>query len=491
MTSLQDPRKAKKKGESSTILPLLEFTLTQLWERQQDGVLTHEAYRRLGGITGGLRQWSNTAYYRFEERLRPLVRRIFTSLVYLGDEEQHIADSRRRRTVSTLAQNEADRKELSETLLQLVTDRLLVSSYDQEHHQELIEIIHDALLWEWTLLKQWIADDRTFLRWYQQLERQAQAWSETRDTDKLLRGTDLTQALDYLRQRHDELHQLEREFILASQNRRRFERQRRTLIITGGSAVLGLALLGGPTTLTIENFLNNTVFEKQNLLHAVEALQPGVMISDYKKLFGEPKLVNVNAPSSSSLNRLPAKEYVFVKSYFYLDAVTDMNDMVKYFALTLRDKTFNPTFQSPDYPLNEGSFHFTLGKSPFQAIPTNPLSLSGCLGVHDVYYHEIHYLGRPGNYEQFGFGLNEAGYIANIQEDFIPFLEKIQLCYPPSPPWSQRPTYTQQDWVNLQPMRTKTIFNTYAISAPGVSFNDYNASIDLGVIYDQVRPLSP
>lgn len=38
------------------ILPLLKFALTQLWERQRDGVLTHEVYRAIGGVTEGLVQ---------------------------------------------------------------------------------------------------------------------------------------------------------------------------------------------------------------------------------------------------------------------------------------------------------------------------------------------------------------------------------------------------------------------------------------------------
>ncbi|WSK74263.1 hypothetical protein OG295_39380 (plasmid) [Streptomyces sp. NBC_01276] len=33
-----------------TVLPLLELTLDQLWRRRKDGFLTHEAYRRIGGV---------------------------------------------------------------------------------------------------------------------------------------------------------------------------------------------------------------------------------------------------------------------------------------------------------------------------------------------------------------------------------------------------------------------------------------------------------
>ena len=33
----------------STVLPLLEFALTKLWERRREGFLTHDAYSAIGG----------------------------------------------------------------------------------------------------------------------------------------------------------------------------------------------------------------------------------------------------------------------------------------------------------------------------------------------------------------------------------------------------------------------------------------------------------
>ncbi len=39
-------------GEAAGRLPLLEFALTQLWERQEGGRLTHAAYEAIGGVEG-------------------------------------------------------------------------------------------------------------------------------------------------------------------------------------------------------------------------------------------------------------------------------------------------------------------------------------------------------------------------------------------------------------------------------------------------------
>ncbi|MFL5698717.1 MAG: trypsin-like peptidase domain-containing protein, partial [Ktedonobacteraceae bacterium] len=254
---LSTSAKGRSKDESSTILPLLEFTLTQLWEEHQDDILTHEAYRRIGGVTGGLRQWANDAYYTFEERLRPLVRRIFTDLVHLGDEEQHIPDSRRRRTLSTLMQSDTERTDITQIVQRLVADRLLVTSQDQESQQERVELIHDALLWEWGLLKQWVKEDRRFLLWRQELGRRMDAWVETntadpaqRDPYKLFGGADLTEAIEWLDTRTSDLREDERAFIQASRERQVQEEQqkrrytRRTVLV----ALAGLGLAVGAAT---------------------------------------------------------------------------------------------------------------------------------------------------------------------------------------------------------------------------------------------------
>ncbi len=238
---LETPTKARKKVGSGTMLPLLEFALTQLWDRRQDGMLTRDAYRRIGGITGGLSQWAEEAYGRFEERLRPLVGRVFTGLVHLGDEKQHIADGRRRRALSTLIHSDAEKADVSQIVERLVAERLLVASKDQESDQEVVEIIHDALLWEWARLKQWLEDDRQFLNWLQELERRTMAWERTnpahparRKKEKLLQGSDLIQARAWQSKRQKDLNQEELAFIQASMH---LHTRRITLRIIGGAAV--------------------------------------------------------------------------------------------------------------------------------------------------------------------------------------------------------------------------------------------------------------
>ncbi|HEU4389112.1 MAG TPA: trypsin-like peptidase domain-containing protein, partial [Blastocatellia bacterium] len=199
----------------STILPLLEFTLTQLWERREDGVLGHAAYHNMGGVAGSLSQWADRAYYQLDEQLRPVARRVFTDLVHLGDDQQ--PDGRRPRSKESLGRPGDDAGAVEGVIQHLITARLLASGRDQQTGEDTVELIHDAMLREWGLLATWIRDSRRFLAWRQEIERRSAKWIELdREAGSLLRGRDLSRAISWLTEREGDLGEAEREYIRQS-----------------------------------------------------------------------------------------------------------------------------------------------------------------------------------------------------------------------------------------------------------------------------------
>ena len=257
---LEDAMESAPEGEGragrSTILPLLEFALTQLWERRQDGVLTHEVYGAIGGVTGGLAQWADRAYYGLEEKQQRLAMRVLTDLVHLGDESQGLPDSRRRRPLDALFRDEREREAVHRVVRRLADARLLVTRRDLQSGQETVELIHDALLREWGLFQGWLRDDRRFLAWRQGMEGRVRAWVESgpdapaqRDEGRLLRGRDLAEAERWLAERGYDLSQDERACIRESMSLREREqaarRRRRRQVILGlvTGLVVTLALL--------------------------------------------------------------------------------------------------------------------------------------------------------------------------------------------------------------------------------------------------------
>jgi KaiC/GvpD/RAD55 family RecA-like ATPase len=133
---VREAMEATPQGAPGTILPLLEFALTGLWERREEGYLTHAAYQAIGGVTGGLTQWADGVLFRLDGEQRRLARRVLTDLVHLGDESRNIPDSRRRRTLDDLCRHEGEREAVHQVVRLLADARLLVTGRDLSTGQE-------------------------------------------------------------------------------------------------------------------------------------------------------------------------------------------------------------------------------------------------------------------------------------------------------------------------------------------------------------------
>lgn len=215
--------------------------------------------------------------------------------------------------------------------------------------------------------------------------------------------------------------------------------------------------------------------QKQRTLDKVEKLVPGVDLSLYQDTFGKPTFIN---PKSFFMNPNDEMrrfvEYVFVDTYFYLDVIADPEGKILYFAVTIRDKSFNPTFKNQ-------VFQVKLGISKYSDIPYKPRSAQGCYGANWFAYYETKYFGRPGAYEDFGFGFNSAGYYTESSvRAYRGLLSTTHNCHG---------TLSDQEIASVKDFSADEVFNTYAVSAPGIRITDY-AHIILGVNYDQVRILN-
>jgi PAS domain S-box-containing protein len=222
-----------KEQARSTILPLLEFALTQLWERQVGGQLTRDAYHIVGGVSGGLSQWADRIYYSLTEDERIAARRVLTKLVNIGDEAQGVPDTRRIDEFNVIVRNEKDR-----TVAQkLVKARLMIVGYDNILKRDVAEIIHEALFHNWSLLSRWLWEDREYLHIYHQFVETAKEWERNKfDEGLLYRGSRLVQLVHWLEKHSDEsLSSTERGFLDASTKRQEIELQMEKSISAQGT----------------------------------------------------------------------------------------------------------------------------------------------------------------------------------------------------------------------------------------------------------------
>jgi hypothetical protein len=87
-------------AERPGALPLLQFTLTELYELRTQSTITVEAYQHLGGVSGALASRAEQLYLELDEHRRGDVRTLFTELVMPGDDAD---DLRRRARLEELA----------------------------------------------------------------------------------------------------------------------------------------------------------------------------------------------------------------------------------------------------------------------------------------------------------------------------------------------------------------------------------------------------
>ena len=216
--------------------------------------------------------------------------------------------------------------------------------------------------------------------------------------------------------------------------------------------------------------------QKQEALGKVKRLVPGVDFSFYQEIFGKPLFINRKSffenPNDEKRKFI---EYVFVDTYFYLDVIVDPEGKVLYFALTTRDQAFNPVFKNQ-------AFQVTLGISKYSDIPGEARAAQGCYGANWFAYYETKYFGRQGAYQEFGFGFNTAGYsdTASSVRAYHGLLSTTHNCHG---------TLNKQEMEAVRKFSADEVFNTYAVSAPGIRITDY-AHIILGVNSDQVRVLN-
>ncbi|MBE9059078.1 WD40 repeat domain-containing protein [Sphaerospermopsis sp. LEGE 08334] len=234
-------------------LPLLEFALTELWNKRTGKQLTHKVYEEIGQVEGALARHADEKYGNLTDDEKEKVRRIFIQLVRPGEGTE---DTRR----------VAIRKELGEQswslVKQLADARLVVTS--RNTNQETVEVVHEALIRNWGELREWMNTNRVFRVWQERVRAAKAQWEKTkRDPGSLLRGAALAEAEEELNKRPEDLID-EKNFIEQSLEFRdreiKIQKRRQMLTISGLS--IGL--------IAVSLFAIAAVWQRQMAQNALE-----------------------------------------------------------------------------------------------------------------------------------------------------------------------------------------------------------------------------
>ncbi len=200
------------RGEPGS-LPLLEFTLDELWKRRDaTGLLTVKAYQEIGGVQGALRQHAEEVYSELSGDVvkKEICRRVLVDLVHLGEGTR---DIKRRLPYESLRGAHGPEAPLLHQVLESLQDaRLVTTSADDS----LYELAHEALIRGWPRLLEWLQAERDSELIRRQLVDAAGEWSKRgRDDGYLYRGSRLAHVSEWAGEHPGDVIPLVREFLEA------------------------------------------------------------------------------------------------------------------------------------------------------------------------------------------------------------------------------------------------------------------------------------
>ncbi|MCF3134426.1 nSTAND1 domain-containing NTPase [Streptomyces olivochromogenes] len=254
------PEEATARRAPATVLPLLEMTLSQLWLRREDGYLTHEAYRRIGAVSGSLTTWCNSALNDLSPEQQLIARRVLTSLVHPAEPGRNIAAVRAQVPLCELRDLAADPgdgpdsgRAIDEVIATLTGHRIITTQThrpsqgcaDAPPGDPVAELVHDALIRDWGALHEWVRQDHRFQGWLDNTRERRARWAATSDPGDLLGGTALAEGLEWSRQRR--LPGDMATFLIASKQRQQaaIRRSRRLNTVLASLLVVALVAAGG------------------------------------------------------------------------------------------------------------------------------------------------------------------------------------------------------------------------------------------------------
>ncbi|WP_107667850.1 CHAT domain-containing protein [Cyanothece sp. BG0011] len=234
--------------EEAGYLPLLQFTLTELWKQQKKGLLTYADYEKIGGVKTALANYAESVYQQFSTQEKEKIQTIFIQLVTLQENNEPT------RKIATITNNLI--KENWQLITRLASSRLVITNSLEK--EITVEIAHEKLIIAWPRYYQWIQNHQDFLRWRSQLSNHINQWKNSlkikqnkplklgifldkkikiwqnyqQEKGYLLKDTPLINAKTWYNQRLNELGEEEKQFIETSLKLRRNQRIIISLVTT-------------------------------------------------------------------------------------------------------------------------------------------------------------------------------------------------------------------------------------------------------------------
>jgi serine/threonine protein kinase/WD40 repeat protein/class 3 adenylate cyclase len=222
-------------------LPLLQYTLTELFDARTGSRLTTDLFTVVGGVRGSLSRRAEVIFGSLDPAARTACEQIFLRLVSV---EEDAEDTRRRITRASLDDLGIDAGSIEAVLDAYGRHRLVTFDHDPSTRDPTVELAHEALLRGWSRLAGWIDERRQDLITEHHLAAAVSEWEQSgRDPDHLLSGSRLARYEDWSQQTGIKPTDSERVHLTEArrhQNERAARRHRVRRLLTAGFAVIAV-----------------------------------------------------------------------------------------------------------------------------------------------------------------------------------------------------------------------------------------------------------
>jgi conflict system STAND superfamily ATPase len=222
-----------------TVLPLLEFTLDELWRRSaSSGVLRFSDYEDLGGLHGALKIRADEEFARLPVAVQAALPKVLAALVHSDPADERLI------LQSRVSLTQFAKSPQSMALISAFVGAHLLVGDQGADGTPVIGLAHEALLREWPPALQWIEQSREMLRLRAGIAAAAALWRNAGYAEShLMTGALLKDATRLMAASADMLAPEERRFIessLAEARRKRLQTIRRG---AAAAALIMLAIL--------------------------------------------------------------------------------------------------------------------------------------------------------------------------------------------------------------------------------------------------------
>jgi tetratricopeptide (TPR) repeat protein len=167
-------------------LPLLEFTLDELYRLRAGNVLTLQAYRDLGGMEGALARRADEVFAGLPPPAKSALCQVFRQLVTIGGDDGE-TPTRKQALLESFALPESGGDSAAEAgskisparqLVDALVDARLLTAKQTDDGRPVVEVTHEALLSRWQPLVDWLQTDRELLRIRGRINAEALRWAQ-------------------------------------------------------------------------------------------------------------------------------------------------------------------------------------------------------------------------------------------------------------------------------------------------------------------------